>query len=116
MALQLDSLEGFRQLLTLETLCFLAPCLASCAAIIAAMRLGRSPLILPAVLAAIPAAFHLVLLAGGWSLADAQNAGWVAKPAVSLTTLDADVSLMQSPCTAAVPESFAAATAHPGHR
>lgn len=35
------------------------------------------------VLAAIVAAFHLALLAAGMSLQDAQEAGWVLKPAVS---------------------------------
>ena len=81
---QIDSLSAWLDILTLESLQFLAPCVASCALILTAMRKARSPLVLPGVLAAIPLAFHAVLLAGGWSLTDAQNAGWVAKAAVGL--------------------------------
>ena len=61
----------------------LAPAAASTAVVITAMRKARSPLVLPGVLLAIPAAFHLVLLVGGWSLSDARMHGWMAKPPVS---------------------------------
>jgi len=37
---------------------------------------------LPGVLLSIVGAFHLALLAAGMSLQDAQEAGWVLKPAV----------------------------------
>lgn len=43
---------------------------------------ARSPWALPLTLAAVPASFHLYLLATGTSLADAQDAGWVLKPEV----------------------------------
>lgn len=43
------------------------------------------PLALPAVLTSIPLAFHAVLLAAGWSLADAQAAGWAMLPPVGGT-------------------------------
>lgn len=44
------------------------------------MTRARSPWALPVTLAAVPAAFHLYLLATGTSLEQAQDAGWVLKP------------------------------------
>ena len=82
MPLQLDSLHALRQLLAWDALQFLLPAMASCAAIVAAMRAARNPLVLPAVLAAIPLGFHIVLKCTGHSLAQAQDAGWVQKPEV----------------------------------
>jgi hypothetical protein len=50
----------------------------------ATMTRARSPWALPVTLAAVPAAFYAYLLATGTSLADAQDAGWVLKPEVSV--------------------------------
>lgn len=58
----------------------LLPGAACTALILATMHRARHPLALPGVLLAVPAAFHLVLLAGGWSLKDAQDGGWLTKP------------------------------------
>jgi glucan phosphoethanolaminetransferase (alkaline phosphatase superfamily) len=60
-----------------------APTLASCLACMLVMARCKHPAALPATLAAIVAIFHAVLLAAGVSLAQAQQAGWVLKPAVS---------------------------------
>jgi hypothetical protein len=46
------------------------------------MTRATSPWALPITLAAVPAAFHVYLLATGTTLADAQDAGWVLKPEV----------------------------------
>ena len=46
------------------------------------MARTQHPLALPAALLGIVAAFHGVLLAAGVSLQEAQDAGWVLKPAV----------------------------------
>lgn len=59
------------------------PTLGSCALMMWTMARFRHPLALPAVLLAIVALFHAALLALGVSLQEAQEAGWVMKPAVS---------------------------------
>lgn len=48
------------------------------------MTRAESPWALPLTLAAVPAAFHVYLLASGTTLARAQDAGWVLKPEVRL--------------------------------
>ncbi|GAX78337.1 hypothetical protein CEUSTIGMA_g5779.t1 [Chlamydomonas eustigma] len=44
------------------------------------MHRFHHPLVLPAALAAVPLVFHLVLIASGLDLEQAQEAGWVMKP------------------------------------
>lgn len=44
------------------------------------MTRARSPWALPVTLAAVPAAFHVYLLATGTTLEQTQDAGWVLKP------------------------------------
>jgi hypothetical protein len=46
------------------------------------MTRATSPWALPVTLAAVPAAFHVYLLASDTTLAQAQDAGWVLKPEV----------------------------------
>jgi hypothetical protein len=58
------------------------PTLGSCALLMWTMARTQHPLALPGALLAIVAAFHGVLLAAGVSLQEAQDAGWVLKPAV----------------------------------
>lgn len=58
------------------------PTLGSTALMMATMARCKHPLALPAVLAAIVLAFHAALWALGVSLEQAQEAGWVLKPAV----------------------------------
>jgi SulP family sulfate permease len=48
------------------------------------MTRATSPWALPVTLAAVPAVFHVYLLASGTTLAQAQDAGWVLKPEVRL--------------------------------
>ena len=59
------------------------PTLGSTLVMMWTMARSSHPLALPGVLVAIVAAFHLVLLAAGISLEEAQASGWVLKPAVS---------------------------------
>ena len=80
---QINSLRDWVGLLRPVMLMHLAPAVASTAVIVLAMHRGRHPLALPAVLTAIPALFHLVLLAGGWGLEDARAHGWLTRPTVS---------------------------------
>lgn len=66
----------------LQTALRVLPTLGSCALMMLTTRHCKHPLALPATLALIVAAFHLVLLAAGVSLEQAQAAGWVLKAAV----------------------------------
>lgn len=49
------------------------------------MKRFSHPLALPAVLVAIPVAFHAARLAAGVSMEDAMDAGWVTRPAEGST-------------------------------
>ena len=82
---QINSIWDWIHVLRPSMLLHLAPGVASTAAIWATMHKVRHPLALPGVLIAIPALFHLVLLAGRWSLKDARDAGWLTQTPVRLT-------------------------------
>ena len=83
MPAQINSIIEWLDVLHLAPLIHMAPAAASTAAILFAMHRARNPLALPGVLVAIPTLFHLILLAGNWSLDDARNQGWLTKPTVS---------------------------------
>ena len=51
-------------------------------ALVVVLHRVRSPYVLPALLLAVPVAFHGVLLVAGVSLDQAREAGWVTKPEV----------------------------------
>jgi sulfate permease, SulP family len=54
----------------------LAACLGCTGMFLLVLRRCRHPAALPAAIAAVPAAFYLILMATGSSLADAARAGW----------------------------------------
>lgn len=76
---QVTSIWDWVGLLRPSALLHLAPAAASTAATMWVMRHARHPLALPGVLVVIPALFHLVRLAGRWSMEDAQRHGWLTK-------------------------------------
>jgi hypothetical protein len=65
-----------------DALIKLGPALGSTLLLLATLKLGRNPLLLPAVLVAIPAGFHVLLIAFGISLQEAADAGWTMQPEV----------------------------------
>lgn len=68
-----------------DALLHLVPALLLLLLITAVQRRFSHPLALPLLLAAAPVVFYVVLAAGGWTLAEAQQDGWVTKPTVSRT-------------------------------
>ena len=62
----------------------LAPAVVSTMLLMLVMARFKSPLALPAVLVFLPGIFFVVLACLHKSLVDAQQGGWVAKPAVCL--------------------------------
>ncbi|PRW58874.1 sulfate transporter [Chlorella sorokiniana] len=81
--IQLGPLASWAQLWDPQVALRVLPTLGSTALLMLTMARCKHPLALPGVLAAIVGAFHLALLAAGMSLQDAQDAGWVLKPAAS---------------------------------
>lgn len=79
---QVDSFPSWANLGTRDALTKLGPALGSTLLLFATLKLGRNPLLLPAVLLAIPAAFHVALAATGTSLQQAADAGWTMQPEV----------------------------------
>ncbi|KAG2448594.1 hypothetical protein HYH02_006485 [Chlamydomonas schloesseri] len=77
---QVDTLESWVHLLALDPLIKLLPAAATIAVLMLCVEHVSHPLALPALLTAIPLAFHGVLWAVGWDLARAQEAGWVMPP------------------------------------
>lgn len=75
--LQIESLASWAKLASAGPFIRFLPAMGSTLLLWAVLSHVRSPLALPATLAAIPAAFYTVLLAAGLSLGDAQAAGWV---------------------------------------
>lgn len=65
-----------------DALIKLVPTLVAGLALWVCMTRAESPWALPLTLGAVPAAFHLYLLATHTTLAQAQDAGWVLKPEV----------------------------------
>ncbi|KAL6776708.1 hypothetical protein ACKKBF_B30640 [Auxenochlorella protothecoides x Auxenochlorella symbiontica] len=63
-----------------DALLHLVPALLLLLLITAVQRRFSHPLALPLLLAAAPVVFYVVLAAGGWTLAEAQQDGWVTKP------------------------------------
>jgi hypothetical protein len=79
---QIDTLFSWANVCTPDALMKLGPLLATVATLMVATERCHHPLVLPGVLVAIPLLFHLVLLTMGWSLEQAQEAGWVMRPTV----------------------------------
>jgi SulP family sulfate permease len=69
-------------LLAADALIKFIPTFAAAMVLWLSMTRATSPWALPITLAAVPAVFHVYLLATGTTLADAQDAGWVLKPEV----------------------------------
>lgn len=84
---KIDTLSSWLRLASLDALTKLLPTAATIAATMLTVEHCRHPLALPALIAAVPLAFHGVLWAAGWSLADAQATGWVMPPTVGAVCL-----------------------------
>lgn len=80
----MDSPATWLQLLQWDPFIKLAPAVVSTLLLMLVMARFKSPLALPAVLVFLPGIFFIVLACLHKSLADAQEGGWVAKPAVGL--------------------------------
>ena len=78
----MGSFSSWLHILHRDQLLWLAPTVASTAALWATMKFARHPGTLPVVLVIIPLVFHGVLLATKTSLADAADQGWVMQPEV----------------------------------
>ncbi len=79
---QIDTLGSWLRLASVDALTKLLPTAATIAATMLTVEHCHHPLALPALIAAVPLAFHGVLWAAGWTLADAQATGWVMPPTV----------------------------------
>ncbi|KAI8470530.1 MAG: hypothetical protein J3K34DRAFT_255209 [Monoraphidium minutum] len=77
---QVGSFSSWLNLFARDPLIKLAPTVVSALVLMLTMTRARSPWALPAVLVALPLAFHAVLLATGITLEQAQDAGWALKP------------------------------------
>ncbi|KAG2444838.1 hypothetical protein HXX76_001579 [Chlamydomonas incerta] len=77
---QVDTLVSWAHLLAPDPLIKLLPAAATITVLMLCVEHVSHPLALPALLTAIPLAFHGVLWAVGWDLARAQEAGWVMPP------------------------------------
>lgn len=82
-----DSPAGWLQLVQWDPFIKLAPAVVSTLLLMLVMARLKSPLALPAVLVFLPGVFFVVLVCLHKSLVDAQDGGWVAKPAVRLCCL-----------------------------
>ena len=79
-----DSPATWLQLAQWDPFIKLAPAVVSTLLLMLVMARFKSPLALPAVLVFLPGIFFVVLACLHKSLVDAQDGGWVAKPAVGL--------------------------------
>lgn len=79
----MDSFTSWAHLCDEAALIKLSPALLATAWMWVTMKHAASPLALPLVLMAIPAIFHGARWAGGWSIADLQDAGWLLHGSVS---------------------------------
>ena len=80
--MQLNKVVQWLDVLHLDPLLKLLPLVVTTVVLIQTMEHFTHPLVLPGVLAAIPLLFHVVLLAAGLTLEQAQDAGWAMKPTV----------------------------------
>ena len=83
----MDSPATWLQLAQWDPFIKLAPAVVSTLLLMLVMARFKSPLALPAVLVFLPGIFFVVLACLHKSLVDAQDGGWVAKPAVGLCCL-----------------------------
>jgi hypothetical protein len=81
--LQIDTLVSWGRIVSLDAAVKAVPTVSTALLMIWTMHRFSHPLVLPAVLFAVPLAFHCVLYLAGWSLTDAQAGGWVIPPTVS---------------------------------
>ena len=91
--LQINSFTSWKHLANQDALIKLVPAVGATAALLLTLKHSRNPFVLPVVLVAIPAIFHIVLVATGTSLQQAADAGWLMQPEVcsillSLHTLE----------------------------
>eukprot|EP00884_Botryococcus_braunii_P017695 jgi/Botrbrau1/4609/Bobra.60_2s0094.1 len=77
---EVDSFPSWANLLAKDPAIKFVPTLAATAAMYLTMNYVSHPMALPAVLLAVPLAFHAVLLATGTSLQQAADLGWVMQP------------------------------------
>jgi hypothetical protein len=75
---EINGVASWLEMLEPEALIKLVPLAATTLTIMLVMEKIKSPLALPMMLVLIPAAFHLVLLATGYTLQQAQEDGWVS--------------------------------------
>ncbi len=80
--LQINSFTSWKHLANQDALIKLVPAVGATAALLLTLKHSRNPFVLPVVLVAIPATFHIVLLATGTSMQQAADAGWVMQPEV----------------------------------
>uniref|UniRef100_A0A383VST7 STAS domain-containing protein n=1 Tax=Tetradesmus obliquus TaxID=3088 RepID=A0A383VST7_TETOB len=76
----INSFSSWSNLFDHDALIKFIPTFAAALVLWLSMTRATSPWALPITLAAVPAAFHVYLLASGTTLAQAQDAGWVLKP------------------------------------
>lgn len=84
--MNVDSPATWLQLLQWDPFVKLAPAVISTMLLMLVMARFKSPLALPGVLVFLPGIFFVVLACLHKSLADAQDGGWVAKPAVGTSS------------------------------
>ncbi|KAF6261741.1 hypothetical protein COO60DRAFT_1699671 [Scenedesmus sp. NREL 46B-D3] len=76
----INTFSSWANLFGHDALVKLIPTCAAAMVLWLSMTRATSPWALPITLAAVPAAFHMYLLATGTTLSQAQDAGWVLKP------------------------------------
>ncbi|BDA44720.1 Uncharacterized protein C24H6.11c [Coccomyxa sp. Obi] len=77
---EIDSFTSWKHLANQDALIKLVPAVGATAALLLTLKHSRNPFVLPVVLVAIPASFHIVLLATGTSMQQAADAGWLMQP------------------------------------
>jgi hypothetical protein len=81
--MQINTLTDTLQLCHAGPLVKLAACAIATAALWLTLKFGMHPLALPAMLCGIPAAFHVMRLAAGVSIAELQDSGWLLQSKVA---------------------------------
>lgn len=76
----ISTLVSLKKLFNMSAMLHLAPCLCLTLCLSIIQNRARSPLALPFLLVATPLMFYFVLYLGGWSILDAQENGWLARP------------------------------------
>jgi SulP family sulfate permease len=82
--LQLNEVVQWLNVLNPDTLIKLTALAVTTLMFMWVMHRFHHPLVLPVALAAVPLIFHMLLFTSGLNLEQAQEAGWVMKPTVSL--------------------------------